>query len=260
MRWRRGQPPNQRRKRPGSRSWSRLLRVMDSDSSHTIEVTVEADAWQTAVTDPEQLVGAQSRPCSGARRRPPAPVRGRHRAGRRRPRARLEPGLSRPGPGDQRALVPGRGRLRRTCRPAAAARRRRRRAGDDAARGGRRRHALRRPPGPPARARHAASAGLRPRDATTRRSGWRRGRSSCWPGWASPTPTGRGRAMRQLAKREPRSPPCSTASCGASASSPARRDRGQRTAQRAGGADHRGRGGGHHRRSARRSANSSATR
>ena len=28
---------------------------MDSDSSHTIEVTVEADAWQTAVTDPELL-------------------------------------------------------------------------------------------------------------------------------------------------------------------------------------------------------------
>jgi probable rRNA maturation factor len=28
---------------------------MDSDSSHTIEVTVEANAWQTAVTDPEQL-------------------------------------------------------------------------------------------------------------------------------------------------------------------------------------------------------------
>ena len=28
---------------------------MDSGSSHTIEVTVEAPAWQTAVTDPEQL-------------------------------------------------------------------------------------------------------------------------------------------------------------------------------------------------------------
>ena len=25
---------------------------MDSDSSHTIEVTVEAEAWQSAVTDP----------------------------------------------------------------------------------------------------------------------------------------------------------------------------------------------------------------
>jgi probable rRNA maturation factor len=28
---------------------------MDSDSSHTIEVTVESPAWQTAVTDPEHL-------------------------------------------------------------------------------------------------------------------------------------------------------------------------------------------------------------
>ena len=28
---------------------------MDSDSSHTIEVTVEAPAWNTAVTDPEKL-------------------------------------------------------------------------------------------------------------------------------------------------------------------------------------------------------------
>src|SRR6476620_7904621 len=48
-------PLNQRRKRPGSRSWSRLLRVMDSDSSHTIEVTIESAAWQTVVTDPEHL-------------------------------------------------------------------------------------------------------------------------------------------------------------------------------------------------------------
>jgi probable rRNA maturation factor len=28
---------------------------MDSDSSHTIEVTVEAEAWRAAVTDPERL-------------------------------------------------------------------------------------------------------------------------------------------------------------------------------------------------------------
>jgi probable rRNA maturation factor len=28
---------------------------MDSDSSHTIEVTVEAEAWRTTVTDPEHL-------------------------------------------------------------------------------------------------------------------------------------------------------------------------------------------------------------
>jgi probable rRNA maturation factor len=28
---------------------------MDSDSSHTIAVTVDADAWRTAVTDPEQF-------------------------------------------------------------------------------------------------------------------------------------------------------------------------------------------------------------
>jgi probable rRNA maturation factor len=28
---------------------------MDSDSSHTIEVTVEAEAWRTIVADPEQL-------------------------------------------------------------------------------------------------------------------------------------------------------------------------------------------------------------
>ena len=50
---------------------------MDSDSSHTIEVTVEAEAWHTAVTDPDSSAGARSRPCSGARRRPPA---GRGRA------------------------------------------------------------------------------------------------------------------------------------------------------------------------------------
>lgn len=36
-------------------SGSRPFRNMDSDSSHTIEVAVEAEAWRTAVTDPERI-------------------------------------------------------------------------------------------------------------------------------------------------------------------------------------------------------------
>ena len=94
MSWRRGRPPKQRRKRPGSRMWSWPLRVMDSDSSHSIEVTVETPAWHSAVTDPEQLCRRRGRGRPGAGGGGSrCGDRDRRRAGRRRSGAGSEPGM-----------------------------------------------------------------------------------------------------------------------------------------------------------------------
>ena len=66
---RRGRPPNPMRRRHRPQSGSRPFRNMDSDSSHTIAVAVEAEAWRTAVTDPERFcrrVGSR-RPRQGSK-------------------------------------------------------------------------------------------------------------------------------------------------------------------------------------------------
>ena len=191
--WRRGRPPKPREETPRPTPWAGPLRYMDSDSSHSIEVTVETTAWHAAVTDPEQLcrrvVAAVLVREAGSRRR-----RGQHRSGRRpactASTATIAARTGRPTCSRSRARADPTGAdCRRRGEPlllgdvvvaAETARPRGGGRGQDAR--------------PIICAISWSTAPCTCWATTTRRttrpSGWKRGRSSCWPASASPTPTG----------------------------------------------------------------------
>ena len=178
--------PSEETPRPSS--GSRPFRNMDSDSSHTIEVAVAADAWCAAVTEPESSAGAPLAPSWSGRHAPvevsvlladdaPSPGLNRDYRGKDRPTNVLS------FPADARRHGIGRPLLLGDVVVALETSGARRQP----------RQAAARSRGPSRGPRDAAPAAATITRRTTRRRRWRRARSSCWRGLGIADPYRRGR-------------------------------------------------------------------